>query len=231
MHTHTADQRTESHPQPLFAAMPSLRHTNNSVPRVSSLLRQVLDILGTGVLLVDGQTGVLHANPTACGLCHGGAALALEEGQLRLSATHRLRLEAAVLGARRGQWSMLVLQHGSQPMAVGVVPMEADAGCPDLAAALVIGNDGRPSRLALQFFNQAHGLTSAEGAVLAALCQGMKPAQVAASGGVAVCTVRSQISAVRQKTQASSISHLMRMVSGLPPIGTQVPVGVSGRLS
>ena len=99
--------------------------------------------------------------------------------------------------------------------------MGGDPDCPTLAAALLIGGDGRPSRLALQFFSQNHGLTSAEAGVLGALCDGLTPAQIAANGGVAVCTVRSQISAVRQKTNASSIGHLLRMVSGLPPVARQ----------
>lgn len=187
------------------------------------LLRQFLDLLDAGVLLVDAHGQVLHANAAARVNCHARAALALMDGQLQLALPQRQRLDTAIHAAQRGQWSMLLLRQHGMPMAVAVVPMEGDAACPALAAALVIGSDGRPSRLALQFFSQSHGLTPAESAVLAALCDGLKPAQIAAAGDVAVCTVRSQISAVRQKTEAASIGHLLRMVGGLPPVARHAP--------
>ena len=127
--------------------------------------------------------------------------------------------EGALLAAQRGQWSMLSLRRGGRTQAVAVVPLGSNGSSVGGAtAALLLGSDGRPSRLALQFFSQNSGLTPAEAVVLDALCAGMKPAQIALAGGVAVCTVRSQISAVRAKTGARSVSDLMRTVSGLPPI-------------
>jgi len=206
--------------QPVALAQPPAR-PHPTLELANPLLRQLLDIFNTGVVLVDDRTQVLHANPAALTLCHAGAALALDSGQLQMSLVQRQRLDAALCAALRGQWSMLVLRQRGNPMAVSVVPMDGDAGCPTLAAALLIGGDGRPSRLALQFFSQNHALTSAEAAVLSALCDGLTPAQIAVRGGVAVCTVRSQISAVRQKTNAGSIGHLLRMVSGLPPVARQ----------
>ena len=50
---------------------------------------------------------------------------------------------------------------------------------------------------------------------------GLTLAQIALNSGVAVCKVPSQISAVRQKTDAHSIGHLLRMVSGRPPAARQ----------
>ncbi len=188
------------------------------------LLRQLLDIFNTGVVLVDDRGQVLHANAAAMALCHAGAALALDNGQLQMCLVQRQRLDAALRAAARGQWSMLVLRQRGVAMAVSVVPMDGDAGCPMLAAALLVGGDGCPSRLALQFFSQNHGLTSAEAGVLAALCDGLTPAQIATAGGVAVCTVRSQISAVRQKTDANSIGQLLRMTSSLPPVARPASV-------
>ena len=209
--------------QPAAIAQPPARLQPTPV-LANPLLRQLLDIFNTGVVLVDDRGQVLHVNPAATALCHAGAAMALDNGQLQMSLVQRQRLDAALRAAVRGQWSMLVLRQRGVAMAVSVVPMDGDAGCPMLAAALLIGGDGRPSRLALQFFSQNHGLTSAEAGVLAALCDGLKPAQIATAGGVAVCTVRSQINAVRQKTEASSIGHLLRMVSGLPPVARSASV-------
>ena len=46
----------------------------------------------------------------------------------------------------------------------------------------------------------------------------MKPAQIARAAGVAMSTVRTQITSVRLKTGARSIGELVRLVTVLPPI-------------
>ncbi|MDH4391637.1 MAG: LuxR C-terminal-related transcriptional regulator [Aquabacterium sp.] len=179
---------------------------------------QVLDLLDIGVLIVDAHCEVQHANAAALAANQGGGALKFHNGRLQLGPATRDKLEALVRGALRGQWAMLAPTPPEQPCAVAVVPLLGLSADRAPAVALLMGGDGRPSRLALQFFKQNHGLTPAEAAVLDALCEGLKPAQIASAGKVAVCTVRSQISAVRNKTGARSIGHLLRMVSGLPPI-------------
>jgi DNA-binding CsgD family transcriptional regulator len=85
-------------------------------------------------------------------------------------------------------------------------------------ALLVLGKHGCVEPLSLQFFAQMNQLTPAESVVLAALCEGLRPAQVAARGGVALSTIRSQIGSIRQKTRAQSVSHVVRLVQTLPPV-------------
>ena len=186
----------------------------------STLLRNVLDALNLGLLLVDADAQVLHANQAAHLTCKPGALVELAGPRLHLLPSHRQQLAAALRLASRHQWSMLLLRQGAACLSVGVVPMSGDDSSPDLTALLVIDAPGQPSGLALQFFCQAHRLTTAESAVLLALCQGMKPGQVAAAGGVAISTVRSQIATVREKAHAASISHLMHMVGALPPMAS-----------
>lgn len=199
---------------------PTIQNQPLSRPLALSALPslQVLDILDVAVLIVDARCHVLHANPAAQAACHGTAAMRLHEGELLMSATTRSRLESAVQGALHGQWSMLALAPTDAPFSVAVAPLPGITADWSSAVALLISGRGRPSRLALQFFMQNHGLTPAEAAVLEALCDGLKPAQIARAGNVAICTVRSQISAVRNKTGARSVGHLMRLVSGLPPV-------------
>jgi DNA-binding NarL/FixJ family response regulator len=182
------------------------------------LLHQVLDALAHGLLLVTPSGRVVHANRAARACCREGAPVVLAEGQLRLSAPEQPRLLAALLAARRGQWSMLMLRHAAQPMAVGVVPMNVGDDTAQVAALLVLGRDDELSRLALQFFCQAHQLTSAESAVLCALTQGDSPEAIAQGRSVALSTVRSQIVTVREKARAPSMRELLRMVTGLPPV-------------
>jgi DNA-binding CsgD family transcriptional regulator len=80
-------------------------------------------------------------------------------------------------------------------------------------------------------------LTSAETAVLQALCAGLDPMEIARHNGVAVCTVRSQIGSVRAKTGAASIRELLCRIAALPPMrlarsaGTAQFVGVLGLIA
>ena len=83
---------------------------------------------------------------------------------------------------------------------------------------LVFGKQQVCETLSVDHYARVHGLTHAEGMVLAALCDGDTPAEVAERFGVAVSTVRSQISAIRQKTRCNSIRELVRRVAVLPPI-------------
>ena len=190
---------------------------------------RLLDLLSTGLLLVDSEAQVLHANRAAQALCDAQAPVVLAGQQLRLTASDRQRLEAALRQAARRQWSMVVFRQGDKRLHMAVVPVQDPVACPSLVAALVLGAGSGPSNLALQFFSQAHGLTSAEGAVLAGLCRGLRPAQIAAIGGVQVSTVRTQVAALREKTQSTNIGHLMRQVYSLPPLAQGgVGVGMGG---
>lgn len=201
-------------------------HAVDNPPTVGTAARllqmQVLDILDFGVLLVDAQCRVVHANTVAQMLCAADATLSLVDGQLQVNTADQRRLDQAVHATLRGQWSMLTLPRRGTALSVAVVPLPSAAGG-TAVAALMLGSHGRPSRLALQFFKQNHGLTGAEAAVLDALCDGLQPAQIADAGGVAVCTVRTQISAIRAKVGARSIGQLLRMLGGLPPVARQVP--------
>ena len=197
-------------------------------PQPTALLRSVLDALSVGLLLLDAEAQVLHANQAAQALCKAGAPLSLSGSRLGLLPSHRQQLDVALRAAQRRQWSMLVLQAGTQRLSVGVVPMAAEASQPGLAAMLVIAQQAQPSSLALQFFCQAHHLTAAESAVLVALCKGQKPTQIASAGRVAICTVRTQVAAIREKTQTSSVSHLMQVVSALPPMAAVCVHAVAG---
>ncbi len=196
----------------------SVAFERRAVAPPTSLLRSVLDALNLGLVLVDADARVLHANQAAQALCKAGAPITLNGHSMALTPSHRQQLDVALRAALRRQWAMLVLRQGALCLSVGVVPMSGDAGHPGLAAMLVIAPQGQPSGLALQFFCQAHHLTPAESTVLLALCKGQKPTQIAAAGGVAISTVRTQVAAVREKTQASSVSHLLQLVGALPPM-------------
>lgn len=215
------------------SAAPSLEPGLQPSAQISPLLRQVLDVMAHALVLVDDGGQVLHANAAARAQCRAGAPVALAGGRLCLADGTDHRMQAAIRAARGGQWSMLTVRSTAQVMSVGVVPMEGlgqdgpghhgphSAGPHStVAALLVLGSNSGPSMLALQFFCQSRQLTSAESSVLEGLCKGLAPTEIAAAGSVAVCTVRTHITAIRQKVDASSISHLLHLVSGLPPMAS-----------
>jgi len=196
---------------------PAMERTSGASP----LLQAVLDALGLGLLLVDAQGQVLMTNRCARAMCRRGMPATVEGQQLRMAPDDQLRLQQALRSAQRGLRSMLMLRHGQQAMAIGVVPMVGDDNFPHLAAMLVLGPSAQLRGLTLQFFSQAHQLTAAESAVLAGLSMGQRPGAIASAGQVQVSTVRTQVASIRSKTRSDSIGHLLQQLSGLPPLAPQ----------
>lgn len=75
----------------------------------------------------------------------------------------------------------------------------------------------------ITLFARERGLTGTEGQVLAWVCKGLRPSQIATHQGVQVCTVRSQLRSIRQKTASDSVRELVEKVSVLPPMARHLP--------
>ena len=184
----------------------------------TGLQRALLDALDVGLVTTHANGELLHANRAALRWCDACAPLSLSDGRLRANQPDdQQKMMQALTQARLGRRSMMSFRQQAWVYSVGVVPITVR---PDDASVVlfVLGALEKPTSLTLQFFCQAHRLTSAEGTVLDGLCRGLSPSQVAARGGVTVATVRSQITAIRSKTQTASLAHLLRMVAALPPL-------------
>lgn len=194
------------------------------------LLAAALDEVDVGIALLDAQGGVLHLNHRARQWLEGGAfPLQVLGGRLRtrepvlLARLHEALRDAAQRGLRR----LLALDGYAAPgppagpdehpapgpaRRVALVPLHPGV------VALIIGRTRPCEDLSLQCFAREHALTAAETRVLAALCSGRAPAEVAREQGVKLSTVRTQIGALRLKTGAPSITALVRLVATLPPM-------------
>ena len=181
---------------------------------LSTLLARTLDEVDFGIALVAEDGEVLHLNLRARQALGGGGALQVLGKRLCTADPHAMaRLHATLHdAAQRGLRRLLSLHEGAERQLVAVVPLQPGV------AALLLGRPGVCEDLSLQCFAQGHDLTAAEARVLAGLGRGDKPGDIARAHGVKLSTVRTQIGALRQKTGAPTITDLVRLVAGLPPM-------------
>ncbi len=190
--------------------------------RWPSLYLAVLDEVNYGLILVRRDGEVLFANRAARRECGIDQPLQIDGNRLQpRSGGEKERMARALADACNGRRSMVDLGSLEQRACVAVVPL-ATGGLQAPAALLILGRNGTADALALQLFAKVHQLTPAESSVLAALSEGLRPAQIASQHGVAVCTVRTQIRSIRQKTLTRSIGHLMHLIERLPPMALSV---------
>ena len=219
---------TEDHPTlctsgnhaTLQAPRPWARERTDAAPPPpdARLYAAVLGAIDVGLVITTLDSTLLHANQAARRSCDGSGPLSLAGGRLHsLDSSDQQRLQQALLRAGQGRRAMLSLRHSDWTFTAGVVPL-FDPVTRQQAALVMLGDPPRAAGLNLQFLCQTHRLTLAESAVLTALAQGLTPSEVAQRGGVSIATVRSQITAIREKTQTGSLAQLQRLVSSLPPL-------------
>lgn len=191
----------------------------------AAFLAAMLDEVDYPMLLIDAQAQVLHANRLARADLAREHPLLLTGDTLRARETHDvLPLAEALHDAQvRGLRKLLTLSRGSShAVTLSVVPLGhvqafVAPGQP-LPVLLILGKRQVCSDLLVHGYARSNGLTPAESAVLRHLCDGTQPTEIAKALGVAISTVRSQISSIRAKTGAQSIRDLVHQVAVLPPL-------------
>jgi DNA-binding CsgD family transcriptional regulator len=186
---------------------------------LSTLVPRVLDELDYGVMLVEPSDSRLAiANRAARRECADGRTLRLTGEQLHAARTaDAAALAVALIDAVRERRSLLTLGAADARLSLAVIPMSAPAR-PRTQALVILGRRRLCETLSVEMFARRHGLTGAETNVLRALCDGLRPADIAARFGVRLATVRTQVGAIRSKTAAASIRDVVHRVAALPPI-------------
>lgn len=186
---------------------------------ITRWLARMLDEMDHGMLLVTPGGALRHANQAARQELALGGSLAWASG-----AVHAARREQqgillqALADTGRGRRCLLGLGEPGQALSVAVVPLGDDGPEGEALVLLVLGKRQSCETLTIDFFARTQGLTAAEARVLQALCDGLRPKEVARRCDVAVSTIRTQISSIRNKTQTASIRDLVSRVTALPPI-------------
>jgi len=210
-------------PQPPAANAPSL-YAGPERRRSHGLhwrwLALMLDEIDHGmVLLLDGHH-VVHANHVAVGELDSEHPLQLLGRELRtrhaadVAPLHEALAAAHLRGLRR----LITLGRDPQRVSIAVVPLAGGGGDGHRGTLLVFGKRRSCEELSVQAYARSHGLTQAETAVLQMLCDGAEPQDIARGHGVAISTVRTQISCIRAKTCTASIRELVQRVAMLPPL-------------
>jgi DNA-binding CsgD family transcriptional regulator len=184
----------------------------------------ILDQIDYGIVAVDGDARVLHANCAARRVLRGLHPLQIDRQRVfaRRGEDQLLVHRAVVEASGRGLRALLTLGDDEGSASVAIVPIQAVgfAGSgPDRGVALlVVGKQAVCEELSAQWFARSHRLTSAEAQVLRQLCGGAQPNEIATLQCVAVSTIRTQIISIRAKTGARNIGALVRQVAALPPL-------------
>ena len=191
-------------------------------------LYQMLDLLGTGVVLLDGAERIRYANPVARGQLqqHGGISVR-HDGIVPHDLGLARRLQELVRGAIRAS------QRDATPFAGGVlgvpaategraltlsvVPLSALASYHDLsqdqiAAALFISQAQDEYCLPLAALRELYRLTPREAQACQAFANGADLDRVSTDLGVQLSTVRSMMKVIYQKTGQDSQAGLMRLL-------------------
>lgn len=236
--------------QPLshaLAALPRSPSTHPMEPSELNLLRMALNQMDYGLVVVDSESAVVqfanalgHAAllecPDGSGTPGRGSGLRLLHGRVMAqrpsdNATLRRTLERARAGLR----GFLCLGAGTQSSAVAVLPLIGQRSAASPPASGSLGSAVPPSYALLVFakqqlcddstmalFARERGLTNAEGQVLAQVCRGLRPAQIARNHGVRISTVRTQLRSIRMKTCCETVRELVQKLSVLPPMARQL---------
>ena len=215
------------------------------------LLQMVLDQVDYGLAVVHlGTRRVRFANALAHAALRPAAdaqgRLHMAGEQLRAcGAADTMQLERALTEARGGVRALLRLNACGRMQSVALVPLslrtapsnpQGDTGQPDLPAGfdhalLVFAKQQLCDGSTVTLFARERGLTSMEGQVLASVCRGLRPNQIASQHGVQISTVRTQLRSIRHKTQTDTIRDLVQQVSVLPPMARQFNAGFAGAMA
>jgi DNA-binding CsgD family transcriptional regulator len=194
---------------------------------LKGVLTSTFDALAAGVVLVDPELHVVHANPAAVGLMNHGGPLKIVGGRLSTSipvseralanAVEAAAFDEAALG-RKGI-GIPIRAGEPNPLVIHVLPLKRGSLRPRLArqavAALFITPSIVEPELPADALQLLYDLTPAETRVLLLIASGMEQTTVAMTLGVSQATVKTHLQHVFDKTGCRRQPELMRLVSSL----------------
>ncbi|KAG8152591.1 helix-turn-helix transcriptional regulator [Burkholderia catarinensis] len=189
--------------------------------RDAALGTELMEELGLSVFALDRHSRVVFVNRAAESMLRATTCIKLEHGHLSaVNAQQNEALKAAlarVAKTRKGESVALAgTLNATHEIFLGISALSGKAHHATFGDATMLVTVRRRSAAPLvvaQQLRQAFGLSSAEAAVAEALIGGKTPDECAASAGVSLATIRSQLRAIYDKThsrnQAEAVGKML----------------------
>ena len=185
----------------------------------SQHLLRVFDEIDYGMLIIDAQGHILHANHLARHeLANGRIVMSYGNSLLGSSAGFTSQIQQAMESSFRGQRRLVMLVEGERELSLAFTPLSHPLETDEPSVLVLMSRQSTCDNLAVRMFARTLSLSPSEESVLMGLCRGLQIAEIAEHHGVAESTVRSQIKTLREKAGAPSIRRLLHRVNSLPPV-------------
>ncbi|MES2841526.1 MAG: helix-turn-helix transcriptional regulator [Pseudomonadota bacterium] len=182
-------------------------------------LLRVLDEVDYGMLIIDAQGTILHANHLARHeLASGRMLMSYGNTLLGSNAEFTAQMQLAMEAAFRGQRRLALLNKGERELAMTFTPLSHPLEADPPTVLVMLSRQSTCDNLAVRMFARTIGLSPSEEAVLMGLCRGLEIPEIASEHGVASSTIRSQIKTLREKAGSASIRRLLQRINSLPPV-------------
>ena len=193
----------------------------NTLREDTALMKDFAEHMNTGIILVDRRGTVRWRNRYADLIIERSRHLAVVGGMLRCSNAADHRRISRFLGGVRSPGQQLLTTVGPSycnPIQVLAIPVNVGAALAETVRqhgttiALLLSDPGGKTALSPSDIRELFGLTPAEGALAAALGEGLTLQNYAERHGVSVGTVRNQLKSIFAKTGATRQPELVRLL-------------------
>ena len=200
--------------------LPAVQLVSDSFDSSSAdLLGLLVDELAHGVMIVNTQGWILHANRAALGALQRGVGLTTTHGGLKLkSVSDQNGLTRALVTAASGKRSLIRFEGKGGSTNLAVVPLNRQSAGPCDRIALLLSREESCEPPLFASFAQSHRLTRTEGQVLRLLCRCLSAPDIALQMKVAVSTIRSHVRSLCVKTSTHGVRQLINLVTALPQL-------------
>jgi DNA-binding CsgD family transcriptional regulator len=186
-----------------------------------------LETLTSGVVLVDEQLGIVHANAAAGAMLRARDPMRSQQGRLTLAyAEANNALQRAVAIAARREMDLgrrgigIPMRRADRtPCVAHVLPLRAGQIRPGLvqraSAAVFVAQAASPPRMPADALALLYDLTPAESRIFELIVDGRAPADIAAALGIAPSTVKTHLLRVFDKTGCSRQAELVKLAASM----------------
>jgi DNA-binding CsgD family transcriptional regulator len=200
---------------------------------------QVEQRSGLGVLVVNRDCQLLHANRLGEAGLRAGDGIRVTNGQiginaptlrdlLRLLVAEAVDLAGSSIPRRVHEGSIAVARRGRLPLTLAVSPLRPPGMGMAVPAALIFVRDPEMAVAQTQVLRDLFGLTPAEAAIAADLAQGHALGQIARAHRITINTARTHLKRILAKTgtcqQSQAVALVQQSVAMMgPPAGHNLP--------